>query len=182
MAKDFLNLIERALIMGISDKINSLTGSSQNVYVYGQYPETEELKFPAIVVQQVASGFEEKYMGEEVTFGGSSNSTSSGKGEIYGVAFLVHLFVDKDTVISITSNRIKNNASETIEYKQRRLLNWLMLNIANAVMEIDWDDYEEDELEVVERNLAQWRDIGYFPSAQWHGATAEFELYFLNLR
>ena len=50
MAKDFLNLIERALIMGISDKINSLTGSSQNVYVYGQYPETEELKFPAIVL------------------------------------------------------------------------------------------------------------------------------------
>ena len=168
MAKDFLNLIERALIMGISDKINTQTGSGEEIYVYGQYPDTEE--------------FEEKFFGENVTFGDSSNSTSSGSGEVYGVAFLVHLFVDKDTEITITSNRIKNNASETITYKQRRLLNWLMLNIANAVMEIEWNDYEEDELEVVERNLAQWRDIGYFPSAQWHGATAEFELYFLNLR
>ena len=182
MAKDFLNLIERALIMGISDKINTQTGSGEEIYVYGQYPDTEELRFPAVIVQQVASGFEEKFFGESVTFGDSSNSTSSGSGEVYGVAFLVHLFVDKDTEITITSNRIKNNASETTTYKQRRLLNWLMLNIANAVMEIEWNDYEEDELEVVERNLAQWRDIGYFPSAQWHGATAEFELYFLNLR
>ena len=182
MAKDFLNLIERALIMGISDKINTQTGSGEDIYVYGQYPDTEELRFPAVIVQQVASGFEEKFFGENVTFGDSSNSTSSGSGEVYGVAFLVHLFVDKDTEITITSNRIKNNASETITYKQRRLLNWLMLNIANAVMEIEWNDYEEDELEVVERHLAQWRDIGYFPSAQWHGATAEFELYFLNLR
>lgn len=182
MAKDFLNLIERALIMGISDKINTQTGSGEDVYVYGQYPDTEELRFPAVIVQQVASGFEEKFFGESVTFGSSSNSTSTGSGEVYGVAFLVHLFVDKDTEVTITSNRIKNNASETTTYKQRRLLNWLMLNIANAVMEIEWDDYEEDELEVVERHLAQWRDIGYFPSAQWHGATAEFELYFLNLR
>jgi hypothetical protein len=182
MAKDFLNLIERALMMGISDKINSQTASGDDIYVYGQYPDSEELRFPAVVVQQVASGFEEKFYGESVTFGDSDNSTSSGSGEVYGVAFLVHLFVAEDTEISITSNRIKNNASETIVYKQRRLLNWLMLNIANAVMEIDWDTYEEDELEVLERHLAQWRDIGFLPTAQWHGATAEFELYFLNLR
>jgi len=182
MAKDHLNIIERALITGISDKINTQTASGEDIYVYGQYPETEELRFPAVIVQQVASGFEEKFYGESVTFGDSSNSTTSGSGEVYGIAFLVHLFVDKDTQITVTSNRIKNNASTTTNYKQRRLLNWLMLNIANAVMEIDWDTYEEDELEVLERHLAQWRDIGYFPSAQWHGATAEFELYFLNLR
>ena len=181
MAKDYLNLIERALIMGISDKLNTVTGS-QEIYVYGQYPETEELRFPAVVVQQVASGFEEKYFGESVTFGEADNNTTKGSGEVYGIAFLIHLFVDKDTVISINSNNIKSGASETTIYKQRRLLNWLMLNIANAVMEIDWNDYEEDELEVLERHLAQWRDIGYFPAAQWHGATAEFELYFLNLR
>ena len=41
---------------------------------------------------------------------------------------------------------------------------------------------ERSLLEVEERNLAQWRDIGYFPNAQWHGATAEFSMYFLNLR
>jgi len=182
MAKDFLNLIERALIMGISDKVNSQTATGDDIYVYGQYPETEELKFPAVIVQQVASGHQERFYGENITFGDSSNTTSSGSGEVYGVAFLVHIFADKDTQISVTSNKIKTGASETIIYKQRRLLNWLMLNIANAVMDIEWDTYEEDELEVVERHLAQWRDIGYFPSAQWHGATAEFELYFLNLR
>jgi len=182
MAKDFLNIIERALIMGISDKINSQTATDDDIYVYGQYPQSEELKFPAVVVQQVASGHQERFFGEEITFGSSGNSTTSGSGEVYGTAFLVHLFVDEDTTISVTSNRIKNNATETIVYKQRRLLNWLMLNIANAVMDINWDDYEEDELEVVERRLAQWRDIGFLPTAQWHGATAEFELYFLNLR
>jgi hypothetical protein len=182
MAKDYLNLIERALMMGISDKVNGQTASGDDIYIYGQYPNTEELKFPAVIVQQVSSGHEEKFYGESVTFGDSDNTTSSGSGEVYGIGFLVHLFIDKDSEISVTSNRIKNGASETIIYKQRRLLNWLMLNIANAVMDIDWEDYEEDELEVVERHLAQWRDIGFFPTAQWHGATAEFQIYFLNLR
>ena len=64
MAKDFLNVVERALIMGISDKINSVTAEGEDVYVFGQFPETEELKFPAIVVQQVASGIEENFYGE----------------------------------------------------------------------------------------------------------------------
>ena len=56
MAKDYLNVIERALIMGVSDKINSVTDTGDDIYCYGQFPETEELKFPAVVVQQVASG------------------------------------------------------------------------------------------------------------------------------
>ena len=138
MAKDFLNLIERALMMGISDKINHQTAAGNDIYVYGQYPESEELKFPAVIVQQVASGHEEKFYGENVTFGTDSNTTSSGSGEVYGVGFLVHLFVDKDSEISVTSNRNKDGASETIIYKQRRLLNWMMLNIANAVADINW--------------------------------------------
>ena len=191
MAKDFLNIIERALMMGISDKLNAATGptakttsptQTDNIYVYGQFPDTEELNFPAVVVQLVGSGFAEKYFGENVTFGSSSNETSSGSGEAYGCTYLVHLFVDNDTEISVTADSIKTGSSSTIVYKQRRLINWLMLNIANAVMEIDWDVYEEDELEILERNLAQWRDIGFMPQAQWYGATAEFELFFLNLR
>ena len=169
MAKDYLNVIERALMMGISDKINAaVTG---DVYVFGQFPETEELKFPAIVVQQVASGFEEKYFGESITFG---SDTSSSSGEAYGMAFLVHIFADRETEITINDSSAK--------YKQRRLLNWMMLNIANAVMEIDWSQYEEEELEILERHLSQWRDIGFLPTAQWHGATAEFEIFFLNKR
>ena len=174
MAKDYLNVIERALMMGISDKLNAaVTG---DIYVFGQFPETEELKFPAVVIQQVASGFEEQYFGEEITFGASSVSAS---GEAYGIAFLVHVFVDKDTTIKIDTTG--NNTPDT-DYKQRRLLNWMMLNIANAVMEVNWDDYEEEELEILERHLTQWRDIGFLPTTEWHGATAEFEIYFLNKR
>ena len=114
MAKDFLNLIERALMMGISDKINSQTASGDDIYVYGQYPDSEELQFPAVVVQQVASGFQEKFYGENITFGDQSNSgTTSGSGEVYGVAFLVHLFVDADTEITVVCDRNKDGVEET---------------------------------------------------------------------
>jgi len=154
-------------MMGVSDKINSaVTG---DIHVYGQFPETEDLKFPALVVQQVGSGFEEKFHGEKITFGSDSTSSS---GEVYGMSFLFHMILDKDTTIAISG----------VDYKQRRLLNWLMLNIANSVMEIDWGVYEEEELQIVERHLASWRDIGFIQEVEWYGATAEFEIYFLNKR
>jgi hypothetical protein len=167
MAKDYLNIIERALMMAISDKINSaVTG---DIFVHGQFPETEDMKFPCIIVQQVASGFEEKFHGDAITFG---SSATQGTGEVYGMSFLVHIIADKDSEITIGSD----------VYKQRRLINWLMLNIANTMMEIDWSDYEEEELEILERHLDTWRDIGYINAVQWYGATAEFEIYFLNKR
>jgi hypothetical protein len=169
-------------MMGISDKLNSATATGNDIFVHGQFPDTEDLRFPAVVVQLVGSGFSENFFGDKITFGADSNSTKSGLGEAYGATYLIHLFVDTDTSISITADSIKTGSSSTIVYKQRRLVNWLMLNIANAIMEIDWDVYEEDELEILERNLAQWRDIGFMPQAQWYGATAEFELFFLNLR
>ena len=183
MAKDFLNIIERALMMGISDKLNSATATGNDVYVHGQFPETEDLRFPAVVVQLVASGFSENFFGDKITFGDQSNAgTTTGAGEAYGATYLIHLFVDMDTAITVNAPNIKTGTSADIVYKQRRLVNWLMLNIANAIMEINWDTYEEDELEILERNLAQWRDIGFMPQAQWYGATAEFDLFFLNLR
>ena len=167
MAKDYLNVIERALMMAVSDKINSaVTG---DIYVHGQFPESEDVKFPSIIVQQIASGFEEKYFGETITFG---TDTSASSGEAYGISFLIHLLVDKDTEIDIGGTK----------YKQRRLINWLMLNIANTIMEIDWGVYEEEELQILERHLAQWRDIGYVEAVQWYGATAEFQIYFLYKR
>ena len=170
MAKDYLNIIERALMMGVSDKLNTATTTGSDIYVHGQFPDSEEMKFPTVVIQLVSSGFEEKYFGENITFGASS----TGSGEVYGATYLVHLFVDKDTEIT-------TNASSDV-YKQRRLINWLMLNIANSIMEIDWGVYEEEELEILERHLEQWRDIGFMPQSQWYGATAEFTLAFLNLR
>lgn len=165
MAKDFLNIIERALMMGVSDKINAaVTG---DVHVYGEFPETEDLKFPAIIVQQASSGFEEQLMGQSQTFGGAS-----GTGEIYGIAFTVHIIQEKDTEITIGSS----------VYKQRRLLNWFMLNIANAVMDVNWDDYKEDTLEVHERHLQAWRNIGFIKGLEWYGASADFLLTFSNFR
>ena len=169
MAKDYLNVIERALMMGISDHLNDATASGSDVYIHGAFPSTEEIKFPTVVVQIVASGFEEKFFGDTVTFGTDATKSS---GEVYGITFLLHIFADKDTEITIGSDI----------YKQRRLINWLMLNIANSIMEIDWGVYEEEELEILERHLAQWRDIGYMPDVGWHGATAEFDIYFLNKR
>ena len=167
MAKDYLNVIERALMMGLSDKINAaVTG---DIFVHGQFPESEDMKFPTLIVQQVSSGFEEKFHGDKLTFG---SDTTSSSGEVYGMKFLVHIIVDKDTEITIGSD----------VYKQRRLVNWLMLNIANTIMEINWSDYEEEELEILERHLDSWRDIGYIEAVQWYGATADFEIYFLNKR
>ncbi len=122
------------------------------------------------MVQQVASGFEEKFFGDSVTFG-SDTTTSSG--EVYGMTFLIHIFTDEETIIPL---------GNTGRYGQRRLTNWMMLNIANAIQGLDWAVYQEQELEVIERHLNQWRDIGFMPQSQWYGATAEFSLAFLNKR
>ena len=169
MAKDYLNVIERALMMGISDGINTLTESGENIHVYGEFPEVEELKFPAVIVQQTGSGFEEQFFGQDVTFG---DNNSSGKGEVYGVRYLIHLICEKETELTISGD----------VYKQRKLLNWLMLNVANHVADIDWTIYEEEELEVLERHLDGYRDIGFLENFQWYGATAQFTLYFKNYR
>ena len=154
-------------MMGLSDKIN--TAVTGDVFVHGQFPESEDMKFPSLIVQQVSSGFEEKFHGDNITFGSAS---AQGSGEVYGMKFLVHIIVDKETEITIDGD----------VYKQRRLVNWLMLNIANSIMEIDWSVYEEEELQILERHLASWRDVGYIETVQWYGATADFDIYFLNKR
>lgn len=180
MAKDYLNVIERALMMGVSDSVNKLTESGEddrnNIYVYGEFPETEEIKFPAVVVQQTGSGFEEQLFGQSTTFGAAG---SAGTGEIYGTAFSLHLIVDKETNIQVVSGA---SSASDVYYKQRRLLNWLMLNIANAVADIDWSAYNEEELEILERHLTSWRNVGFIKELQWWGATADFSLLFKNFR
>ena len=167
MAKDFLNVIERALLMGVSDKINGATASGSDIHFYGEFPEAEEVKFPAVVIQQVASGFSEQMMGQKMTLG-----SGSGTGEIYGIAYNIHIICERDNEITIGGE----------VYKQRKLLNWMMLNIANYVSDIDWTIYEEEELEILERHLDGWRDIGFLENFQWYGATAQFTLYFKNYR
>ena len=167
MAKDFLNVIERALLMGVSDKINGATASGSDIHFYGEFPEAEEVKFPAVVIQQVASGFAEQMMGQKMTLG-----SGSGTGEIYGIAYNIHIICERDNEITIGGE----------VYKQRKLLNWIMLNIANEITDLDFSTYGEETLEVMERDLLAWRDIGYMPEFQWYGASCDYSLVFKNYR
>ena len=191
---DFLNVIERKLIDDLRKFFNLHTGGSYPnkdvVKVYGEFPEAEELKFPAVVVEQVGSGTEEKMVGESVTFGGTTY-----QGELYGVAYIINILIDKESSFIIgTSPQGTANA----EYKQRRLLNWMMLNIANTINSIDWATAVDStvfattglsynpkfdaSVEVVESHLRAWRDVGFLPAFQWWGASAEFSLVFKNYR
>ena len=167
MAKDFLNVIERALLMGVSDKINSATASGSDIHFYGEFPEAEEVKFPAVIIQQTASGFVEQMLGKKMTFGGAS-----GTGEIYGIGYNLHIICEKDSEITIGG----------VVYKQRKLLNWLMLNVANEITDLDFSTYKEENVEVIERRLMSWRDIGYMPEFQWYGASCDYTLTFKNYR
>jgi len=174
MAKDYLNVIERALMMGISDGINQLTEDGENIHVFGEFPETEDLKFPAIIVEHTGSGFEEQFMGQKVTLG-----SSSGTGETYGASYTIHLICEKETTIQVASGSF---SALDAYYKQRRLLNWLMVNVANSVMDIDFATYEEEDTQVLERHLNAWQNIGFIPDLQWYGASADFMITFTNVR
>ena len=192
---DYLNVIERKIIDELRIFFNTHHSSANNdvVKVYGQFPEPEELKFPSVIVEQVGSGFEEKLMGESITVTNPvDGTTSSYTGELYGVAFVINILTDKDSEYNIgTSPQGTTNA----KYKQRRLLNWMMLNIANTITSIDWatavssvpaglsyNPRYDASVEVVESHLRAWRDVGYLPAFQWYGATAEFSLIFKNYR
>ena len=106
MAKDFLNVIERALMMGVSDTVNRLIDNTTdmahshvdkyNVHVFGEFPEVSDLKFPAIVVEHTGSGFEEQFMGQDVSLG-----TVSGTGETYGASYTLHIIIDKESYVKV---------------------------------------------------------------------------------
>ena len=167
MANDFLNVIERALLMGVSDKLNGATASGSDIYFYGEFPETEEVKFPAVIIQQTASGFVEQMMGQKMTFGGAS-----GTGEIYGIGYNIHIICERANEITIGDE----------VYKQRKLLNWIMLNLANEITDLNFSDYKEEEMEILSRRLMRWRDIGYMPEFEWYGASCDYSLTFKNFR
>ena len=151
MATDHINVIERKLIDNLRDGTYSTTagidsGSAWNpadVTVYGQFPITEDVKYPAIVVEQVANGIEQQFIGQSLTSG-----SSEAIGEIYGMGFNIHLAVDKNCSITVGGT----------PFKQRRLLNYLMLNCANVVMDCD---FTSTNCEVLTRGFTGFRDIGY---------------------
>ena len=185
--RDYLNVIERKIIDELRIYFNTVNSGANDgkVFVSGQFPETEELSFPAIVVQQIGSGFEEQFVGEKVTFGGTNYS-----GEIYGVGYLIHIFIDKEAQLDVGTT-----PQGSSKYRQRRLLNWMMLNIANVLNDIVWatevtsqpaglsyNPNYDASVDIQERHLQAWRDIGYSPVMEWWGASAQFMLTFLNYR
>jgi hypothetical protein len=145
MATDHLNVVERKLIDNLRTGTYSggTAWSSGDVTVFGQFPETEDLKYPCIVLQMLANGIETQFMGQSIT-SGSSNVT----GELYGVGFNLHCAVDKDSSITVGGT----------PYKQRRLLNYLMLNCANVLMDCD---FTTTDTEVTQRLYTGFRNIGY---------------------
>ena len=71
----------------------------------------------------------------------------------------------------------------------------MMLNIANVLNDIDWatkvlstpaglsyNPAYDASVDVQERHLQAWRDVGYSPVMQWWGASAQFMITFLNYR
>ena len=185
--KDYLNVIERKIIDELRIFFNTVNSSANDgkVYVSGQFPEPEELKFPSVVVQQIGSGFEEQFFGKKVTFGSDSYD-----GEIYGVGYLIHIFIDKESELDVGTT-----PQGSSKYRQRRLLNWMMLNIANVLNDIDWATKVESKpaglsynpaydasVDVQERHLQAWRDVGYSPVMQWWGGSAQYMITFLNYR
>ena len=185
--RDYLNVIERKIVDELRIFFNTVASSANNgkVFVSGQFPEPEEISFPSVIVQQIGSGFEEQFVGEKVSFGGNQYS-----GEIYGVGFLLHIFIDKEAELDVGTTPQGSSL-----YRQRRLLNWMMLNIANVVNDIDWatavlsspaglsyNPNYDASVDVQERHLQAWRDVGFSPVMQWWGASAQFMVTFLNYR
>ena len=172
MPVDHLNIVERKLIDNLrTGTYNTAAGTSTawsaaDVTVFGQFPSTDETKYPAIITEMSANGIEEQYFGQNLTFGGSGTAA---KGELYGVGFKIHVLVDRASTITIDGE----------PYKERRLLNYLMLNSAIVLMDVD---YSATTTEVVERHFTGFTDIGYNPELEIWAAMATMVIVFKNNR
>ena len=171
---DHLNNIERALIDNLrTGKYNTTGGigsgsgwSSSDVTVFGQFPTTDDTKYPCIITEMKANGIETQFMGQQLT-SGSANGIALG--ELYGVGFNIYLMVNRDSSITVSGE----------PYKERRLINYLMLNSANVLMDCD---FSATNTEVVERHFSGFRDIGYNPDLETWNAMASMVVVFKNNR
>lgn len=167
---DHINNIERTLIDNLrTGTYSTATGtdtawSTTDVKVFGQFPETEEAEYPSIIVQQRVNGIEEQFLGMLVSDGATTK-----RGELYGLGLDIHLAVDSDSVITVDGTG----------YKQRRLLNYLMLNVANVIMDCD---FSSTDTEIVSRYHTGFRDMGYDPELEIWGATTGMIVVFKNTR
>jgi hypothetical protein len=160
---DFINTIERAIIDQLRTDFSGFT-------VYGQYPSQVDVSYPCIVVEQLANGADTQFYGQNTTFGGSDKT-----GEIYGLGFRFSIIVDKASSKSISPD----GGGSAEVYKQRRLLNWAMLNIANTLMDITFD---ANKVQVIDRRFNGFSDVGYIPDLELWGSTATMAVSFENYR
>ena len=176
MPVDHLNIVERKLIDNLrAGTYNTAAGTStawtsSDVTVFGQFPTTDQTKYPCIITEMVANGIEQQYMGQNLTFGASDTAA---KGELYGVGFNIYLMVDRDCSISV------NMGGGAEPYKERRLLNYLMLNSANVLMDVD---FSTTTTEVTERHFSGFREMGYNPELETWNAVASMVIVFKNNR
>ena len=160
---DFINTIERAIIDQLRTDFSGFT-------VYGQYPSQVDVSYPCIVVEQLANGADTQFYGQNTTFGGSDKT-----GEIYGLGFRFSIIVDKASSKSISPD----GGGSAEVYKQRRLLNWAMLNVANTLMDITFD---AAKVQVIERRFNGFSEVGYESQLELWGSTATMMVTFENFR
>jgi len=166
MATDHLNVVERELIDNLRTGTykGGTAWSSGDVTVFGQFPDTEDIKYPCIIIQMLANGIEQQFMGQSISSGSSSVT-----GELYGIGFNMHVAVDKESSMTVDGTA----------YKQRRLLNYLMINCANVLMDCD---FTSTGTEVVQRLYSGFRNVGYEPLLEVWAAMTGMVVVFKNTR
>ncbi|BCV02431.1 MAG: hypothetical protein CM15mV52_0870 [uncultured marine virus] len=185
---DHLNNIERALIDKLrTGTYTTTTGSatawsSGDVEVYGQYPTTDDVHYPSIITEMVANGMEQQFMGQKLT----NNAGTDARGELYGVGFNIHIMVDSESSITVTNTTSGGDVAQP--YRERRLLNYLMLNCANVLMDLDFSNITKGATgtpaatEVDQRMFSGFRDLAYNPELDLWMATASMVVVFKNSR
>jgi len=167
MAPDYINIIERALI-------TQLRTDYDGCHVFPQYPDAVDVAYPALIMELTSSGLFDRFMGEKLTFDGVTKT-----GELVGLMYLVHLIIDKDAQMNVISG-----SDPTAVFKQRRLLNYLMLGVANTFTDMGtsrggtWPS----NVEITRQELSNWSDVGYDAEMELWGASAVYMLVFKNYR
>jgi hypothetical protein len=171
---DHLNVIERKLIDNLRDgTFNTTAGTGSgsawdttDVTVFGQFPSTDRIKYPCIITEMISNGIQEQFMGQDITYGSSDTAAI---GELYGVGFRIHIAVDRDSSITVSG----------APYKERRLLNYLMLNCANVLMDTEFD---AATTEVTQRIFSGFQDVGYNSEMEIWASVATMIIVFKNNR
>jgi len=107
-------------------------------------------------------------MGEKVSFGSTDYT-----GELYGIIYVIHVLIDRKSDITVDGTK----------YKQRRLQNYLLLNVANTMTDLGttakpWPA----TVDVIEQELQNWVDVGYDAQMELFGASVTFMVAFQNYR